>query len=229
MNFFKRVLIFVSLFLIFGSINAQVDEDSREEYNLIQFSGIVVEGDSMLGVPGVHVFNPSTGRGTSTNLLGFFSFPVMPGDSLMIAAVGFQREYYRVPEDSTENYTVVVRLSEDTLMLPMLEIIAFPSERVFKEAFLALNVRTAQDQTNMNNNLNDQIMRRLLMDQEDDGSMNHSYYMNQQLYYMEQRYMYRTDISLLDPFAWGRFFKDLESEKKKKQQRQREENNTSGY
>ncbi len=92
-----------------------------------------------------------------------------------------------------------------------------------------MNAPTSREYDNLNNNLNDQIMQRLLLDMEDDGSMNHSYYMNQQLYYMEQKYMYRTAIPLLDPFAWGRFFSDLEREKEKKKERQRKENNYDGY
>ncbi len=216
------------LLLSFSFIAAQAQ--GKDKQGLIQFSGIIVEGDSMLGVPGVHVFSGKNGRGTSTNLLGYFSLPAKPGDSLIIAAIGFRKEIYTVPNDSLANYSVIIRLSEDTTMLPVIEIRPFPSERVFKQAFLAMHIPIEKEQSNMNKNLNDQILERMLYTLEDDGSMNHAYYMNKQIQYMEQRYMYQSGyVSIFDPFAWKRFFDDVESEKEKKLLKEKEENNTEGY
>ncbi|CAA9281260.1 MAG: hypothetical protein AVDCRST_MAG95-3325, partial [uncultured Adhaeribacter sp.] len=55
---------------------------------VVQFSGIVASGDSLYGVPGVTVYVPKAGRGTATNEYGYFSMPVLAGDSVVVRALG---------------------------------------------------------------------------------------------------------------------------------------------
>ncbi|MEJ2005976.1 MAG: carboxypeptidase-like regulatory domain-containing protein, partial [Cyclobacteriaceae bacterium] len=58
--------------------------------HVIQLSGIVLsEEDTTRGLPGVHVYVPKAGRGTTTNNLGYFSMPVLPGDEIVISAIGY--------------------------------------------------------------------------------------------------------------------------------------------
>ena len=52
--------------------------------------------------------------------------------------------------------------------------------------------------------------------------------MSQQIKYVENRYM-ANDIPFLDPFAWNRFFKDVEREKTKKKESERKKNNMKPY
>ncbi len=198
------------------------------EKKLIQFSGLVVEGDSLLGIPGAHVFIPKAGRGASTNLLGYFSIPAMPGDSILILAVGYKRQSLVIPKDTLQDMTVMIQMSTDTLFLPEVEIRALPSERVFKEAFLALHLPDQQNHDYMQKNLNDQIMQRLLLESGMSASMNHRYYMQRQINAIERRYMIQTN-PLLDPFAWARFFKDVQREKQKKEARKKKQNNDKSY
>lgn len=196
---------------------------------LIQFSGLIVEGDSLLGIPGAHVFIPKAGRGASTNLLGYFSLPALPGDTILVLAIGYKRQYYVIPTDTLKDMTVMIQMRTDTLFLPEVNIRTLPSERVFKEALLAMSLPDEQNHNYMKDNLNDQIMRRLLLESGMSANMNHRYYMQrQQVDAIEQRYMSRMN-PLLDPFAWARFFKDIESERKKKAERERKKENDSGY
>lgn len=198
------------------------------EKKLIQFSGLVVEGDSLLGIPGAHVFIPKAGRGASTNLLGYFTIPALPGDSVVVLAVGYKRQSYVIPQDTLQDMTVMIHMSTDTLFLPEVEIRSLPSERVFKEAFLALHLPDQKKHDYMKDNLNDQIMRRLLSESGMSASMNHRYYMQKQIQAIERRYMVQTN-PLLDPFAWSRFFKDIRREKEKKAAREKKENNDKSY
>ncbi|MCP4520525.1 MAG: carboxypeptidase-like regulatory domain-containing protein [Cytophagales bacterium] len=217
---------YIALFLLFTA-NFHVSWGQGEK-KMIQFSGLVVEGDSLLGIPGAHVFIPKAGRGASTNLLGYFSIPALPGDSLLILAIGYKKQYYIIPEDTLQDMTVMVHMLRDTLMLPEVTIRALPSERAFKQAFLALNLPDEKQRNYMQENLNDQIMRRLLSESTMSASMNHRYYMQQQIQAMEQKYMVQTN-PLLDPFAWARFFKDIEAERKKREARKKKQKNDSGY
>src|SRR5262245_18061496 len=84
---------------------------------LIQLSGMVLsQQDSLSGIPGVHVYVPKAGRGTSTNPVGFYSMPVLAGDSIVIIAVGFTRQHYIVPTNVQGDFlTIVVELSADNM------------------------------------------------------------------------------------------------------------------
>ncbi|MGV3641192.1 MAG: carboxypeptidase-like regulatory domain-containing protein, partial [Adhaeribacter sp.] len=64
---------------------------------VIQLSGLVTSGDSLYGVPGVTVYVPKAGRGTITNDYGYFSLPVLAGDSVVIRALGYQHLTVKIP------------------------------------------------------------------------------------------------------------------------------------
>ena len=50
---------------------------------MVQLSGLVLGEDSTSALPGVNVYVPTIGRGTVTNQYGYFSMPVLPGDSVL--------------------------------------------------------------------------------------------------------------------------------------------------
>ena len=171
---------------------------------IVQFSGLVVSGDSSYGIPSVLVYVPKSGRGTTSNYLGYFSMPVLEGDSVIVKAVGYAERSLKIPFGSKDDkWSLVIHLSEDTLTLPDIEVFPWPTEKIFKEAFLALKL-PEQDMNNMNKNLNEQVMKRMMYNADADGSMNHHYYMNQQITKQENRFFAPT-ISLLNPFAWQKF------------------------
>lgn len=210
------LIIFICTFTVRS--NAQIKEDNYS--NIIQFSGIVVAGDSAYGVPGVFLYLPKTGQGTMSNEIGFFSFAIGKGDTLEIRALGFKRRTFAIPTDIEDDLSVVIELVEDSLTLPSITITAFPSEREFKNAFLAQEI-PEQELSNMYTNLNDQVMSRLLVDLELDGSETSTYYMQQQVNFIENRNTSPV-ITLLDPFAWKRFIQDLKDHKEKKEKEKQE-------
>ena len=73
------------LMAVGGLFVTSVTQAQNYKRRVIQLSGIVLGEDSVSGLPGVHVYVPKAGRGTSTNVTGFFSMPVLPGDSVVIA------------------------------------------------------------------------------------------------------------------------------------------------
>ncbi len=203
--------LFFGICLLFFSFLAQAQDSTK---HVIQFSGIVAQGDSLYGVPGAFVFVPNTSRGANTSLIGYFSLPVLPGDSLVIAAIGFKKQHFIIPSIDSASYQVVIRLVKDTITLPLVELHAFPSEEVFKKVFLAMNISN-QDLDNARDNLNSQILERLMVHSDISETETFKYYLNEQAHAIESRYMVN-NISLLDPFAWSRFFKDLKEYRKKK-------------
>ena len=185
---------------------------------VIQFSGIIVGEDSTSGVPGVHIYVPKAGRGTTSNQYGYFSMPVLKGDSIVISTIGYTRQHYIVPGDEGESITVVVELTADTTFLPIVEIFPYPTEELFKEAILALELpeQLGKDSPNMG----EDVLARMFRDMPMDGSMNHSYYMNQQFHQMHNRFSnpYYNN-PLLNPLNWAKFIKSIKNGdlKKKKQ------------
>jgi hypothetical protein len=202
----KGLIILLYTMLCLGHLQAQ---DNATNPVIVQVSGLVVKGDSLYGIPGVHVYLPRSGRGTTTNYVGFFSLPVQAGDSLIIASMGYKIKKYTIPDTTREKLSLIVELLEDTLILPEIEVFPWPTEQLFKQAFLSLKL-PEQEVNNMNQNLNEQVLKRMLYTTSADGSENHRYYMQKQMQANNMKgVMVSPQMVFFNPFAWSRFIKDV--------------------
>lgn len=188
---------------------------SQNQRRVIQLSGVVLgqeDNGRVMQLPGVHVYIPKAGRGTPTNSMGFFSLPVLVGDSVVITSVGYERQYYIVPDHPSEYLTVIVELVQDVTYLQAVEVMAFPTEEVFKEAILALNL--PPDKTIDNKNLNQELLALMLKTTPMDGPMNQRYYLDQWSASTQYKYGPMTN-PFLNVFNWAKFFQSLKQDKKK--------------
>lgn len=176
--------------------------------SVIQLSGLILGEDSTAALAGANIYVPAAGRGTSTNQYGYFSLPVLAGDSVIISSIGYKKQYYLVPRDQRESLTIVVELQTDTTYLPGVVVFPFPTEEIFKEAVLALELPDQDQYDNMNENLNADLLARMFEAMPMDGSMNHRYFMNQQFDRLQYGSGPRPN-PLLNPFAWAEFIKSL--------------------
>lgn len=177
--------------------------------NLIQFSGLIVAGDSMRGLPYASVYVPKTGRGVISNQVGFFSMPVMALDSVIFISPGFKQFGYKIPKDSPDNISVMIAMQEDTLMLPVIEIFPYYTEELFKKAFLALRLPDDPSK-NIEKTMNDRLIAMLLDETYYDGAMNHRWFTQQQALKQERRFMDPMAYNpLLNPIAWATFINSL--------------------
>jgi CarboxypepD_reg-like domain len=186
---------------------------AQKQKRVIQLSGVVMSTDttnSMLF--GVNIYVPKAGRGTTTNTLGFFSMPVLAGDSIVISYVGFERQYYIVPDHKSEYLTVVIQLKEDATYLTEVIVTPFPTEEVFKEALLALNIPT-EDQNIDRKNINQELLLLMLKTTPMDGRANQQYYLSQMSAAQGSQYMPVTN-PLFNVFNWAKFFRSLKQNKK---------------
>ena len=175
----------------------------------MQLSGIIVGEDSISGVPGVHIYVPKAGRGTTSNIYGYFSLPVLEGDSVVVSAVSYRKQNFIVPENrDAESFTLVIELESDTTYLPVIEIFPWPTEELFKEAILALELPDQRDYDVMGENLSPEVLAQMYWDLPMDGSMNHRYFVDQQFAASANRFMYPT-LSLLNPAAWTELIKSI--------------------
>jgi hypothetical protein len=186
---------------------------SQSHKRVIQLSGVVISMDSTEGpLPGVHVYVPKAGRGTTTNRAGFFSMPVLVGDSVVISSVGYVRRSYIVPDHPSDFLTIVIEMAQDVTMLKDLVISQFPTEEVFKQAILALNV-PLDDRGIDQRNLNAELLALMLKTTPMDGAANYRYYINQYAGSVQDKFQPRMN-PFLNPFNWARFFRDLKKNKK---------------
>lgn len=196
----KKVILFIAvlgLCLVVASPSALA-----QNKEVIQFSGLIVGGDSLYGITGVYVYVPRAGRGTTSNYVGYFSLPALVGDTVLIKAIGFKKKQYIIPEVS-EKLSVVIEMVEDTAFLPVVEVFPWPTEQIFKEAFLTLQLPD-EGRSSAEKNLSARVMNRMMANLPDDGSLNHRYFMTQQIQNQNGKFSYPT-FTLLDPFSWARF------------------------
>jgi hypothetical protein len=183
---------------------------AQNKKRIIQLSGIV--SDSVQVLPGVHVYVPKAGRGTSSNPAGFFSMPVLEGDSVVISAVGYKRQHYIVPHNANDFLTILIEMVSDVTYLKEVTIMPFPTEEVFKEAVLALNI-PFDERGYDRKNLNAELLALMLRTTPMDGAANYKYYMDQWSTQAQDRFQPRTN-PFLNPFNWARFVRDLKQRKK---------------
>lgn len=206
----KKVYLLALVALVLGaSVTSEVSAQNRRR--VIQLSGIVLGEDSVSGIPGVHVYVPKAGRGTTTNNVGFFSMPVLVGDSVVISAVGYVRHSMIVPNYPEEYMTVVIELDTDNTFLKEVTVLPFPTEEVFKQAVLALNIPT-NDNGIDKRNLNAELMALMMRSTPMDGNLNYRYYMDQYNQSLYDKSAVRVN-PFLNPFNWARFFRDLKKNK----------------
>ncbi|MEK6782365.1 MAG: carboxypeptidase-like regulatory domain-containing protein [Bacteroidota bacterium] len=198
------------LFLLFFAIQGVVF--GQHHKRVIQLSGIILGEDSVSGLPGVHVYVPKAGRGTSSLRNGYFSMPVLVGDSVVISSVGFARQHWIIPDSAPEFYTVIIEMVPDITYLKEVTIMPFPTEEVFKQAVLALNV--PMDNGIDNRNMNAELLALMMQTTPMDGNANYRYYMDQYPNSIRDQFQPRTN-PFLNPFNWARFFRDLKQNKKK--------------
>jgi hypothetical protein len=138
--------------------------------------------------------------------------PVLVGDSVVISAVGFVRRHYIVPNHQTDFLTIMVEMVEDVTYLKELVISQFPTEEVFKQAVLALNV-PLDERGYDPRNLNAELLALMLRTTPMDGNANYRYYIDQYAGSVQDKFQPRMN-PFLNPFNWARFFRDLKRDKK---------------
>ncbi len=211
--------IFLVFFLCFNSVKAQTVTAKPENQTLIQFSGVVLDQDSLTPIPFVSILIKGTGRGTICNFQGFFSLIVNPGDELEFHSVSHKYRSYKIADTLTQKYYYAIQiLTKDTFQLTEVEVYPWPTKEDFKRAFLALDLSDT-DMDRAERNLQREALTYLERNQTASASENYKYVM--QAYYTK---VYTTgqapSMTLLNPVAWAQFIdawrKGKFSNKKKK-------------
>ncbi len=201
-----RQLLALTFILLTSAVLLSQEKPHKD---VIQFTGVIFDMDSSSVVPGTHVYIPKSGRGTTTNPYGFFSMPVLEGDSVIFSAVGFKRTYYVVPEHKKESsLRIIVTLEEDIAFLEEVEITQYPTESMFKEAIITMELPHQREYANIYQWLNSEYMREAYFNLPASPNANAQYMINLQRQAYTNRYS-PPGIPLLNPFAWNQFIRSL--------------------
>lgn len=203
---------FLFILLIAGGSTQVVfaQETTDDPYkDVVQFTGIIVsESDSTIGIPGVHIYVPKGGRGSTTNPYGYFSMPVLMGDSVVVSAVGFEKKSFIIPSDQGKSLSAVIELVEDTTYLREIAVFPYPTEELFKEAILALELPYEDNLNNLDEFLSQDVLNRMYWEMGPSASLNHRFFMDQQ--FRAQQYRFQAPANpLLNPFAWAQLIKSI--------------------
>ncbi|MCH8514942.1 MAG: carboxypeptidase-like regulatory domain-containing protein [Cyclobacteriaceae bacterium] len=194
----------------------------EEEKKIIQVSGVVVDEETQSGLPGTHIFIPATRRGTTSNAVGYFSFPAAVGDSIVFSSVGYERLYLIIPDTKKGKITELIEMRPDTTYLRDVEVSPYLTEREFKEAILAMKIPNQEEYANMRRNLSDARLAALFAVTPMDGSENYRFSNQVNFNRVHTNNSVQT-IPLLNPFAISSLFESIRRGDFKKKAREGQE------
>ncbi len=185
---------------------------TKTEEKLVQLSGVVVEGDSLKGVPFTSIVVGKTNHGAVTDFDGFFTLIAKPGDLIEFVNLGYKDAQYTVPDTlKATHYSIVQIIRRDTFTLKEIAVYPWPNKEDFKDAFLKRNVANT-DLDRARQNMAAEQMRELVKGVSMDAYGNYRYAMQQQYNKMYYSGQYPPN-NLLNPLAWAQFIKALKAGK----------------
>jgi hypothetical protein len=192
----------VLLFLFFPFILLAQHSDK----DLIQFSGVVVDGNDLKPIPFTNIIIKNSYRGTMADYYGFFSIVAQKNDTIQFSSVGYKKAFYIIPDSLEEDrYSLIQMLFADTVILRETVIYPWPTKEQFRDAFLNLRVPD-DDLERAKRNLARAEMKERGKYMAMDGSQNFKNSMQQnqnRLYYAGQF----PPNNLLNPLAWSEFIR----------------------
>jgi hypothetical protein len=196
---FKYYISLLFLTIFFNQLDAQAP--ARK---VIQFSGVVVSGDSLQPVPYTNIMTKGTYRGTVSDFYGFYSFVAQENDTVEFSSLGYKKSYYVIPTNLPESrYSIIQVLNRDTFELATTVIYAWPTREQIYEYFLTAPVPD-DDVERARKNLAQEKISDMAINMPMDASMNFRNSMsnfNTRLYTAGQIPM----NNLLNPIAWAKF------------------------
>ena len=195
-----------------------VDDLQAQKKKPVQISGIVITADTVSQfIPYANITIKNRKQGTITNSEGFFSFPALPGDTIVFSAIGFKKERLYIPDTLGQTeYLSRVAMRRDTTVLEEVTLYPWPTPERFKEEFLKTKVPTTEDDIAMRNLAIQELKARAAeMGYSPEELQDYAIMQREGDIYNYGRYQGYSDGgaailgSLTNPFAWAEFFSAL--------------------
>ncbi len=202
----KKIILIATLIGAF-IFNATAQEEKAWKEQLIQFSGMILDGsdENLYPVPFTNILLKEKGRGTYSDLKGFFSIVVEKGDTIIFTAIGYKDVEFQIPDSlNSSHYSIVQLMTQDTFNLPETVVFPWPSRDHFKLEFLAMDVSNEMQERALEN-LVQETLRRQRNEVPTDANEQADYYLREQAsnyYYIGQT----PPMNIFNPIAWKKFF-----------------------
>ena len=209
----KRIILIAIIFGVFvynataQVTKPEVEKDENWKEQLIQFSGMILDGsdENLYPVPFTNILVKKKGRGTYSDLKGFFSIVVEQSDTIIFSAIGYQDVEFSIPDSLTSShYSVVQLMTQDTFNLPETVVFPWPSRDHFKLEFLAMDVTNEMQERALENVVQETLTRqRNTVPTE--ANEHADFYLRQQAsnyYFIGQT----PPMNIFNPIAWKKFF-----------------------
>lgn len=219
LNRLKKYLFFI---LAVIPVYAHAQNDYLDGKNLVQFSGLVLTSDSLMGISDVSIRIKNTPYGTLTNQYGIFTIAAKPADTLVFTAIGYKPNRYVVPSAFSGNrYSMIVTLSADTIMIDPIIVKPFISKNLFEHYFVNMQVEDDELTQLAMHNLEAELLKEQAMGMGADGAENQKYVQRD----YAQKYYYAGQLppqNIFNPLAWAQFIKawkngDFKNKKKRQE------------
>lgn len=191
--------------LFLGAFQANAQDRERK---VIQLSGIILNSDSTDAVPGVNIYVPKKGRGTSSGRYGYFSMPVLEGDSVVFSFIGLKRQTFKVPNNvEDDKISLILTMQVDEISLAEIEVMPYPTEEEFKRQVLAVNYEAPMT-IDSRGNMSPETLLRWAGEMPASANENWRYFQQGQMLQIQDRYGPRP-FTLMDAFAWSKFIQSI--------------------
>ena len=194
--------IYPFLLLLFAStlLRGQADEKP-----VVQFSGFVMDRDSMKGISFAHIGRKGTHLTGEARADGFFSFAVNEGDTLIFTSLGFHPYTYIVPSGNGNfKISAVIIMSREAYSLPSVPIYRWKDKGDFRDSFL--HAKLPDDghkiaKANTDNRILTAISKNLALDGKEITDRELKYIATQHGYYGQKL----PPWGIFSPLAWAEF------------------------
>jgi hypothetical protein len=203
-----QLLPFVLIFALGILLNpTQTFAQDQQDRKVIQLSGIILNADSTDAVPGVNIYVPKKGRGTASGRVGYFSMPVLEGDSVVFTFIGLKKQSFKVPDKvQNDRISLILTMQVDEIALAEIEVMPYPTEEEFKKAVIAMNV--VDPMSISRSNMSPEMLLRWAESMPASGGENYRYFQQGQMLQNQDLYGPRP-LRILDPFAWSQFIRSI--------------------
>ena len=195
---------FVFFWMFSLILNFAISQETNSDSSYVQFSGIVVTQDSLRPLSYCTVIDKATKRGTISDFFGYFSFVAKANDTIKFSSIGFKSAEFVIPDTlTTDKYSLIQVMFEDTIVLKTTTIYPWPSKEQFAKAFVETKIPNDDYQRALNNLSRAQLQDRMAFTPMD-GALNFKWQQQQiqsKLYYAGQY----PPNQLLNPLAWVKF------------------------
>lgn len=134
-----RRILFSSLFFLLFAFSKNLH--AQTEPKVVQISGVVLASDSLYPAQFVGIYRAKDLRGTFSDMNGYFTLPVMAGDTLNFRCLGLKPSTFIVPADTKENQLSLVQwMDADTTTLSTVYVLPYPAPHKLRQEILALDL-----------------------------------------------------------------------------------------